>query len=264
MRKNITLIILFCFMVSFSKMQAQKNPHKFVVFECNVCHFTENWHVIHFNHDTTNWALEKQHREVNCLSCHSLDDFSDVRAECISCHLDVHQGKLQKKCDDCHTPAGWAVFEINKVHQNTVFPIIGAHVRLDCGACHYREIVGEFSRLNTDCIFCHKQDYLNTKNPQHSNVGFGQRCEDCHSMYAWQPGVFKDHDSHFPITSGEHKGAWDSCENCHITPGNYKIFSCIDCHEHNRNEMDEEHRGEVSGYIYESNACYSCHPTGGE
>jgi hypothetical protein len=27
--------------------------------------------------------------------------------------------------------------------------------------------------------------------------------------------------------------------------------------------MDREHRG-INGYVFESNACYSCHPTGEE
>jgi hypothetical protein len=50
--------------------------------------------------------------------------------------------------------------------------------------------------------------------------------------------------------------------DCHINSGNYSSFSCINCHEHsNRGEVDDDH-SEVSGYSYESNACYSCHPTG--
>jgi len=40
-------------------------------------------------------------------------------------------------------------------------------------------------------------------------------------------------------------------------------FSCIDCHEHNQQDMDDEHKG-VSGYTWATSACYSCHPTGQE
>ena len=57
---------------------------------------------------------------------------------------------------------------------------------------------------------------------------------------------------YFPIYSGKHRGKWSSCSDCHITPGNYKAFECILCHEHsNRTEVDSKHRG-VSGYAYQS------------
>jgi hypothetical protein len=40
------------------------------------------------------------------------------------------------------------------------------------------------------------------------------------------------------------------------------VFSCITCHAHNQSDMDNKHSG-VSGYSYNSAACYQCHPTGG-
>jgi hypothetical protein len=39
------------------------------------------------------------------------------------------------------------------------------------------------------------------------------------------------------------------------------VFSCTNCHEHNKTEMDSEHR-EVGGYVYNSVNCLSCHPKG--
>ncbi|RMF57129.1 MAG: hypothetical protein D6748_11805, partial [Calditrichaeota bacterium] len=90
------------------------------------------------------------------------------------------------------------------------------------------------------------------------------RCEDCHNMTAWRPANFSGHDNYFPIYSGAHGGKWDTCMDCHTSPGSFQVFSCFEgCHEHNKNRMDDKHR-EVSGYVYESNACYSCHPSGGE
>ena len=44
---------------------------------------------------------------------------------------------------------------------------------------------------------------------------------------------FSSHDAYFPIYSGKHKGEWNDCVDCHIQSSNYKIFSCINCHEHN-------------------------------
>jgi hypothetical protein len=87
---------------------------------------------------------------------------------------------------------------------------------------------------------------------------------ECHSQNAWTPATF-DHDSkYFPIYSGEHAGEWNQCSECHTTQNNYTLFSCIDCHEHNQTDMDSKHIGEVSGYVYQSTACYDCHPNGTE
>ncbi|MCI5055621.1 MAG: hypothetical protein MRY83_05900, partial [Flavobacteriales bacterium] len=64
--------------------------------------------------------------------------------------------------------------------------------------------------------------------------------------------------------SGNHQNEWNQCSECHIQANNYAVFSCIDCHEHNnKNDVDDDHDG-VNGYVYESNACYSCHPDGAE
>jgi hypothetical protein len=37
------------------------------------------------------------------------------------------------------------------------------------------------------------------------------------------------------------------------------VFSCLTCHS--RGSTDEKHGG-VSGYRYDSAACYNCHPQG--
>ena len=65
----------------------------------------------------------------------------------------------------------------------------------------------------------------------------------------------------FPIFSGRHAGEWDTCQTCHTQPASFEVFTCLTCHEHRRSEMDDEH-DEVRGYVYESTACYSCHPDG--
>ena len=67
--------------------------------------------------------------------------------------------------------------------------------------------------------------------------------------------------SNDPIYSGKHEGEWNLCIDCHLG-NNYSDFSCIDCHEHdNQADVDDDHDG-VSGYVYNSDACFSCHPTG--
>jgi hypothetical protein len=37
------------------------------------------------------------------------------------------------------------------------------------------------------------------------------------------------------------------------------VFTCLTCHS--KSQADSNHRGRA-GYVYDSNACYSCHPRG--
>jgi hypothetical protein len=107
------------------------------------------------------------------------------------------------------------------------------------------------------CYGCHKADYDGTTDPKHSTAGFPTTCDTCHKATdaTWSQGRF-DH-TWFPITSGAHANR--ACSECHTNPSNYSIFTCTTCH--GRAETDSHHRG-VSGYVYSSPACYSCHPNG--
>jgi hypothetical protein len=78
----------------------------------------------------------------------------------------------------------------------------------------------------------------------------------------WGDATFEQHDQVFPINSGAHAGRWTSCADCHTVPDDFSSFSCLTCHEHSQARMDDKHLGEVSGYVYESSACLSCHPRG--
>ena len=113
-----------------------------------------------------------------------------------------------------------------------------------------------------DCYSCHSANYNGTSNPNHKTAGFPTQCLSCHTTSAWRPASF-DHDGpYFPIYSGTHRGKWSSCADCHVNPANYAVFECILCHEHsNRTEVDGHHRG-VTGYAYQSAACYRCHSRG--
>jgi hypothetical protein len=93
----------------------------------------------------------------------------------------------------------------------------------------------------------------------HNSDGFAHGCEMCHTTSNWNSSF--NHNAYFPIYSGAHNGEWNLCSECHTNPGNYAVFACINCHEHRRSNTDPDHN-EVNGYVYESNACYSCHPDG--
>ena len=314
---------------------SQETPHEVLNYECNVCHSPQSWKDIRFDHNQTDFELIGKHVEVACADCHQLEDFSQIESDCISCHLDVHQAKLGFLCNECHSPIGWSDLNITAIHSNTSFPLTGAHLNLDCKACHISEVENEFTALDVECYNCHQSDFNSSPHQTNSALAFGTGCQQCHTTSAWQPASFDhnetqfplsgahltlpcgachasgfagtptdcyschqqdynaandpnhfaagfpttcadchspvawdqtswDHDSqYFPIYSGEHRGEWNVCTDCHVAANNFQVFECIYCHEHNQQEMDDKHN-DVSGYVYVSTACLSCHPTGNE
>lgn len=254
------LILPMLLFVLFSFCNAQDNPHKQVPFECETCHNSEQWEQVAFDHSITSFQLEGRHILTNCKDCHNLKDFALAEHHCANCHTDVHRGRLTNDCSGCHTPLGWSVIDPVKAHANTTFKLLGAHTKLDCWSCHFREVEGEFLRLSSDCIGCHRNEFNSTQNPRHSDLGFSYRCEECHTLFAWQPSDFSDHENRFPIFSGAHRGEWNKCTDCHINSASYEDFSCIEnCHS--RGSTDEHH-DEVGGYVYAPTACYNCHSSG--
>jgi len=238
---------------------------------CEECHTTNpGWEPAQFAIHNDYYPLTGAHTEIatDCNACHEAG-YENTPNTCYECHTtDYNQSEnpshtvldLPISCEECHTTnPGWepASFEVH----NDYYPLIGAHAAIatDCNACHG----GNYENTPNTCYGCHQQDYENTTDPPHAAAQFSTDCETCHTQSGWIPSTF-DHDGqYFPIYSGKHQGEWTSCTDCHTNPGNYAIFSCIDCHEHNQNDMDDEH-DDVSGYVYNSLACFDCHPNGSE
>ena len=125
-----------------------------------------------------------QHKEVDCKSCHNSLVFSEAKKnqDCFSCHKDVHRGSVGFDCERCHTPQTWIVKDINLVHQESRFPLVGAHKLADCEQCHadYQDL--NFRVLSVDCYSCHQANYAATTNPNHLAAGFSTNCEECHDV----------------------------------------------------------------------------------
>ncbi|MDX1440299.1 MAG: hypothetical protein R3284_10405, partial [Rubricoccaceae bacterium] len=215
-----------------------------------------------FNHDATGFSLVGAHTSLDCSSCHTGPEFEPIwipqnQNDCYTCHEGDHENvhpAFPTSCIDCHNTSTWAGATFD--HDATGFSLVGAHVGLDCSACHTGP---DFEPIwipqnQNDCFTCHEED------SQQAHQGFPTTCLDCHTVETWAGATF-DHDPLFPIYSGRHEGEWDTCQTCHIVPGDFSVFSCLTCHEHNQVEMDDRHE-DVPGYVYESTACYSCHPDG--
>ncbi|NUO02564.1 MAG: hypothetical protein HUU01_18310, partial [Saprospiraceae bacterium] len=200
-------------------------------------------------------------------ACHQ-GNYTNTPNTCAGCHLSDYNTSINPNhvalgipndCAMCHTTnPDWdpATFPIH----NNYWVLSGAHAAIanDCAACHN----GNYINTPNTCVGCHLAEYNSANNPDHNAAGFPTDCLACHSVNGWMPATFDHDNQYFPIYSGKHDGEWNQCAECHTTPGNFGLFSCIDCHEHdNPAELANMHE-DVSGYQYNSQACFACHPDG--
>jgi hypothetical protein len=235
---------------------------------CEECHTINGWRPATFDHDQTRFPLTGTHLQLDCARCHEGGRYQGTPTDCFACHQADYRGTTDPnhqsagfptQCDACHSTTAWR--PANFDHNRPRFPLTGAHTRVDCSRCHEG---GRYQGTPTNCYACHRTDYSGTTDPNHQSSGFPTQCEACHTTRAWRPASFNHDGRYFPIYSGSHRGKWTDCSDCHVSPGNYRAFECIRCHEHsNRAEVDEDH-DEVSGYVYRSADCYRCHRSGRE
>jgi hypothetical protein len=255
-----------CISCHQANFESAKNPdhiaNNFPV-KCENCHNINSWQPASFNHNLTNFPLTGAHLNQQCSVCHQ-NGYTAISSDCYSCHKTSYDNSqnpnhisagFPASCQSCHTTTAWSPASFD--HNSTKFPLTGSHVNVQCSACHQNS----YANISTDCYSCHKSNYDNTNNPNHNAAGFSTDCQTCHNTTAWQPATF-DHDGqYFPIYSGSHNNRWNACTDCHTNNSNYSVFSCITCHDHNQTDTDNQHQG-IQGYVYLSNACYSCHPRG--
>ncbi len=237
--------------------------------QCNNCHSEDDWLIndIQSMHEIAGFPFTDAHIGLDCRLCHNSSVelvFEPLPVDCYSCHAVNYQSVLEPNhaeenfpldCNQCHdiNATTWLI-------SHDFFPLEKGHAFSDCFTCHTD---GNYQNLSADCVSCHIDNYEKASNPDHVSSSFSKECTECHTIDpGWAPAEYKEHDENsFPVYSGKHEGEWTLCTDCHIDPGNYSVFTCIDCHEHEKSKMDEEH-DEESGYVYESQACFKCHPDG--
>jgi len=227
MRRLILIILSAIYVIQLFA----KSPHgEDFKINCVVCHTTENWLKIKkdsFNHDTTDFPLDGQHKTIKCRECHIDLEFKNAKSECISCHKDVHELTLGRDCDRCHTTATWIVNNIIQIHRQSRFPLLGAHASLDCYLCHKSASLLRFDPMRSDCVDCHLNDFNSTTNPSHVTSNFSKDCTLCHNEVSWQTSTFNHNATSFPLT------------------GAHIMLACLACHTH--------------GYVAIPTTCVSCH-----
>jgi hypothetical protein len=240
-------------------------PHRATGYsaDCQQCHkMTANeWSASGINHNF--FPLTGGHA-ISCAQCHTQGSFGNLSKACYSCHADQYKAtknpphnasQFPLTCENCHTINGWSPAKFD--HNSTNFPLTGAHAKTACADCHSSGYTG----TPITCNSCHLPQYNATSNPLHTIAKFPLTCESCHNTNAWTPSTFNHDGMYFPIYSGRHRGALNLCTDCHTDAANYSIFSCINCHEHDKTSTDRHHNGRT-GYTYTPTSCYTCHPRG--
>ena len=232
--------------------------------DCTLCHTTSTWLNATFNHNNTSFPLTGAHTTVPCATCHTDNYAGTLPTTCYGCHTTDYNNTatmggsvpnhisagFPTDCTICHTTSTWLNATFN--HNNTPFPLTGAHVNVPCNQCH---IGGVYAGTPTDCYSCHKADYAGTTNPNHAAAGFPTTCATCHTTTSWAGATFNH--TWFPTNHGNANGV---CSTCHTNPNDFSVFQCTNCHT--AAQTNPQHSG-ISGYVFNSVNCYQCHPTGG-
>jgi hypothetical protein len=228
---------------------------------CADCHTPFSWKKVDpglWSHETNvGYRLEGVHRTLDCEACHGSAGFTARPTECFACHESDYLGTRDPNhvqagfpttCPACHDQRS---FHNASFSHTSNFVLRGRHASAACVDCHKNNV---YQGTSPECLSCHLADYNGTTDPNHSAAGFPTNCDQCHgtSFNGWSGANF---DHPFPISSGRHAVA---CSECHTT-SDFRVFSCLGCHE--QASTNSHHTG-VTGYSYNSQACYSCHPNG--
>jgi hypothetical protein len=203
---------------------------------CDDCHTPQTWQDAALDHAITGFPLLGSHAGADCLGCHVDRQWSGIPRTCAGCHSeqDPHRGQFVQDCDACHAPTRWS--EIRFDHQQSDYPLVGAHRSAECADCHAE---GRYVGTPTACYACHAGE------DEHQGR-FGQDCGACHKPTRWEDWTF-DHDiSRFRLTGahrstaclnchqgGSFSGTPTACSACHAEPGLHRgVFGlqCGSCH----------------------------------
>ena len=272
--KRIRLIFLSIVLPLFALSQMQEDR------SCLECHLSGSWFPLSetpsFDHNqATDFRLLYKHADLACTQCHSgntIDEFHSFSvkgSDCVNCHQDIHQNYWGNDCEACHSAEAWDPAMAYRRHNETLFPLLAAHQSQSCYFCHTTP--GMVPSL--DCQECHARDF-SLELPAHVDLSPQTDCSNCHAPTRWDQILAINHDVFFPIYSGQHRGEWDACSDCHEQSGEYQAFTCFGSGCHDEADMNDEHcEGNDcerrNGLTYprngvDSNDCYFCHPRGNE
>jgi nitrate/TMAO reductase-like tetraheme cytochrome c subunit len=255
------IIVMLTLGVAVYTAVGQESPHGAMKTPCESCHTTDSWKMrkdAAFDHARTRFPLVGQHAAIACVACHANLKFAPTRTACAACHTDAHLGELGSDCSRCHTTRTWSLPDMRRRHDETRFPLLGAHASLECEACHKGEPGRRYRGLAVTCIGCHQTTYQQTNTPNHPAAGFSTDCTMCHRATAavWS-GSFDHALTAFPLTGMHASQLCDACHGDKVFKG--KSTQCVSCHQSNyTNAVNPNH---VAANF--PLTCAQCHSTSG-
>ncbi len=264
--KRLIFLLMMIPLIAFGQGEDQAprvgNPHGDMDLDCVLCHTEQSWdeegRVKDFDHAATGFELEGLHVHAQCRECHRQPVFAHVGTSCADCHQDIHRGRLGPVCEDCHSPTGWVNRDqMRRDHDATTLPLVGAHERVDCDACHSGPVSSDYVGTPADCYACHAEAYFGTTNPDHEASGFGTNCMECHGVFSstWGSGDFI-HSAAYPLT-GAHRTV--DCMACHTDGFAGTPTDCVACHQDEYDRTTDPNHGSA-GFPTD---CRACHTTSG-
>lgn len=222
-------------------------------------------------HSHTGFQLTHPHENLTCNVCHV--GFGQEKSgqnsfhqsypgrhpdDCSACHGDHHQGQFESgifrnfECIDCHYREQFSPSRFTpSVHQQTRFPLRGAHVNADCRNCHL--VVGQpsdggtvghhaasekvaevaraktvryplrrFSGTSTSCKSCHQDPHAGQFE---TGPLRGSDCNACHDEHTFAQSTFsieKHTQSNFALT------------------GAHAAVACVSCHSRTEGQVDAD------------------------
>lgn len=225
---------------------------------CLECHTINSWSQLKsnaaFDHNLTDFPLEGRHVNVECAECHTSGRYATPlqHARCDDCHDDYHRGNfgqkgLGKDCAECHNvnqAFTWTSYSLGE-HNESEWPLEGAHMATPCYSCHKPEENSRwsFAMEDTRCVSCHD----NVHEGFISDAYYpNQACEVCHTPDQWESVRF-DHDETGWSLEGAHEVV--DCKACHwVTEGGVehqefqgRSTDCASCHTNpHGNQFEKE------------------------
>ncbi|MEZ5988207.1 MAG: cytochrome c3 family protein [Planctomycetota bacterium] len=234
---------------------------------CALCHRPTGFAEVEgFDHERwTGFAVRGAHAQEGCEGCHRRGPEPDASGRtfgrvaelfgryegCGTCHDDPHRGQFdapgkprevagRRDCARCHTENSFRSLEGRFDHALwTGFPLIGAHGKVQCTACHAPLARPDDRGRSLDrakgreCASCHD----NPHGAQFEALGRTD-CTRCHAPRASFSDLVFDHDVNSRFALGE-RHAKVPCASCHKTEQHegrdmvrYKPVParCVDCH----------------------------------
>lgn len=202
---------------------------------CTACHTDVAWRPASgFDHEAV-FPLRGAHAAAPCGGCHVDGVFAGTPRDCVGCHADDraraqpdHAG-FPLNCGACHGTDAWRPAALD---HDQLFPLLGAHQRLECGQCHVDEVYAGTPRA---CVGCHAGA---RDGAALNHAGFPGDCAGCHGNVVWRPANF-DHQPVFPLVAAH---AELDCDRCH-RPGAAAAppRACVGCHRADRDDADPNH-----------------------